>query len=232
MGMSASYTTPQRAPLYEAPPYDYKAYRKLSVFCRVDEAAIRAALPSQFEVRGDVIEVFIMDVPHGGALGAYREGGIVAPISYQGRPGGHVLYEIVTNDDSMAVGREVWGYPKKMGEVEWREGAGSAHATLSRRGTRLVEIDFAETGVDYPKPVLQPRFQTRIIPSVEDAGGVTQIIENTLHGASIASRKTGEAKLTLRGTLSDPFADLAVREIVGAELIVADFVLGFGKVIA
>ena len=104
-----AYALPQRAPLYQAPPFDYKAFSKVSVFCRVDEAAIRAALPEQFDVRGDVIEFFIMDVPAGGALGSYAEGGIVVPMSYQGRPGGHVLYEIVTNDDSMAVGREVWG---------------------------------------------------------------------------------------------------------------------------
>ncbi len=64
-----AYTLPQRAPLYQAPPFDYKAFSKVSVFCRVDEAAIRAALPAQFDIRGDVIEFFIMDVPAGGSQG-------------------------------------------------------------------------------------------------------------------------------------------------------------------
>lgn len=225
------YTIPQRAPLYQAPPFDYKAFSKVSVFCRVDEAAIRAALPAQFDVRGDVIEFFIMDVPAGGSLGSYAEGGIVVPMSYQGRPGGHVLYEIVTNDDSMAVGREVWGYPKKMGEVAWNAKDMSVSAKLSRRGTSLIEIDFKADGPSFEKPALQPRFQTRIIPSPESAAVETQIIENSLGQSETLRHAFGTAEIKVGGSADDPYSDFQIREIVGAEMIVANFVLAFGKIV-
>jgi len=226
-----AYALPQRAPLYQAPPFDYKAFSKVSVFCRVDEAAIRAALPEQFDVRGDVIEFFIMDVPAGGSLGSYAEGGIVVPMSYQGRPGGHVLYEIVTNDDSMAVGREVWGYPKKMGEVDWKASDTAITAKLSRRGTSLIEIDFKADGPAFEKPALHPRFQTRIIPSPESAAVETQIIENSLGQSETLRHALGTAEIKIGGSASDPFSDFQIREIVGAEMIVANFVLGFGKIV-
>ncbi|MDW6021843.1 acetoacetate decarboxylase family protein [Mesorhizobium sp. BAC0120] len=226
-----AYTLPQRAPLYEAPPFNYEAFSKVSVFCRVDEAAIRAALPLQFDVRGDVIEFFIMDVPAGGSLGSYAEGGIVVPMSYQGRPGGHVLYEIVTNDDSMAVGREVWGYPKKMGEVEWTATDSAVSAKLSRRGTSLIEIDFKADGPSFEKPLLHPRFQTRIIPSPESAAAETQVIENALGASTTIRQAFGTANIKVGGNASDPFSDFQIREIVGAEMVVANFVLAFGKIV-
>lgn len=226
-----AYALPQRAPLYQAPPFDYKAFSKVSVFCRVDEAAIRAALPAAFEVRGDVIEFFIMDVPAGGSLGSYAEGGIVVPVSYQGRPGGHVLYEIVTNDDSMAVGREVWGYPKKMGDVTWEANDTAVKASLSRRGTSLIEIDFKADGPAFEKPALHPRFQTRIIPSPESAAVETQIIENSLGQSETLRHAFGKADIRIGGNASDPFSDFRIQEVVGAEMIVANFVLGFGKIV-
>lgn len=226
-----AYALPQRAPLYQAPPFDYKAFSKVSVFCRVDEADIRAALPAPFKPRGDVIEFFIMDVPEGGALGSYAEGGIVVPMSYRGRPGGHVLYEIVTNDDSMAVGREVWGYPKKMGEVEWKATETSVSASLSRRGVSLIEIDFKAEGPTFEKPALHPRFQTRIIPSPEQSAVQTQIIENSLGQFKTIRHSFGTAEIKVGGSAGDPFGDLRIREIVGAEMIVADFVLGYGKIV-
>ena len=227
------YSSPQSAPLYAAPPYKYNSYRKVSVFCRVAESEIRRFLPPAFDVRGDVIEFFIMNVPDGGALGSYKEGGIVVPVSYSGRSGGHVLYEIVTNDDSMAVGREVWGYPKKMGNVEWWDNGGlSAKASLSRRGTDLIKIEFTGNGQNFEKPVLHPRFQTRIVPSPEGPEVQTQIIENSLGESLIRNHSTGTATIELGGNPSDPFSDFKISDIVGAEFVVADFVLGYGKVVS
>jgi acetoacetate decarboxylase len=230
MTSQSNYCIPQVAPLYEAPPYEYKAYRKVSVFCRVDQEEIRRALPLVFELRGDVLEFFIMDVPHGGALGAYREGGIVVPMSYRGRPGGHVLYEIVTSDDSMAVGREVWGYPKKMGSVEWSDDGLSVEASLSRRGAELIKIKFEAQNSEFSRPNLHPRFQTRIVPSPAGPFANIDIIENALGNASIKTRVAGKSLLTLGGTPSDPFSNFTVLEIIGSEFVVADFSLGFGRI--
>jgi len=227
-----SYSLPQCAPLYAAPPFDYRAYTRVSVFARVDAAALRRALPTVFEVRDNLVEFFIMDVPHGGSLGTYAEGGVVVPVAFQGRAGGHILYEIVTTDDAMAVGREVWGYPKKMGEVAWSETPAGIQATLGRRGVSLISIDFTAADASFEKPVLHPRFQTRIIPSPENATVQTQIVENTLGQSRVIQKSSGTARLTLGGSPADPFSDLAVEEIIGAERISADFVLEFGKIVA
>src|SRR5690606_28668242 len=131
----------------------------------------------------------------------------------------------------MAVGREVWGYPKKMGDVTWNATESAVTATLSRRGTSLIEIDFKADGPDFEKPVLHPRFQTRIIPSPESAAVETQIIENSLGQSTTLRHAFGTADIRVGGNASDPFSDFQIREVVGAEMIVANFVLGFGKIV-
>jgi len=228
----SDYCLPQYVPLYAAPPFDYRAYSRVSVFARVNAQALRKAVPAVFDVRDNIVEFFIMDVPNGGSLGTYAEGGVTVPITYQGRPGGHILYEIVTSDDAMAVGREVWGYPKKMGEVQWSADDTVVKAKLSRRGVSLIEVDFKASEAHFEKPELHPRFQTRIIPSPEDATAQTQIIENTLGQSRLIRQCFGTATLRLGGNDADPFHELAIEDIVGAERTVADFVLGFGRIIA
>ncbi len=41
--------------------------------------------------------------------------------------------------------------------------------------------------------------------------------------------KVGNIKIG--GNANDPFSDFQIREIVGAEMIVANFVLAFGKIV-
>jgi acetoacetate decarboxylase len=115
--------------------------------------------------------------------------------------------------------------------VEWKASDKAVTAKLSRRGTSLIEIDFKADGPAFEKPALHPRFQTRIIPSPESADVETQIIENSLGHSETLRHALGTAEIKIGGSASDPFSDFQIREIVGAEMIVANFVLGFGKIV-
>lgn len=228
-----SYSLPQYAPLFDSPPYAYRGSRKLSVVCRADRAALQAALPASLTLASDLIEVFALDVPDAGALGSYREGGIVVNVSYQGQSGGHVLYEYVTTDDSLCAGREIWGYPKKLCEMDWFEGeASEVSASVMRRGKELIAIRFSASGPEYPPLDLQPRYQVKRIPSADGAGNdFDRVIRNELGGGTIHKRVTGSATVRLGSSVQDPLAELGITEVIGAEFIVADFMLGFGKIL-
>ncbi|WP_171058702.1 acetoacetate decarboxylase family protein [Brucella haematophila] len=225
-----TYSIPQYAPLFGRPPYNYFGYRKVSAICRVDSAALSAALPEQLTLESDIIEVFVMDVPDAGSLGSYREGGIVARVRYGEYVGGHVLYEYVTSDDSMAAGREIWGYPKKLCEIDWTETGNNVSAHLTRRGNALIDIEFKAGEHDYERPVLQPRLQVKRIPSADGQGNdIDSVILNELKGGTIHQRVSGQAEVKLGSWAQDPLGELKITEIIGAEFIVADFVLEFGK---
>jgi acetoacetate decarboxylase len=240
MDPNIPFTVPDRTPLFKPMPRFYKNFRKLSIFCQASLDGIRKSLPAGFSPAGDVIEVFAMHCPevHDVAnpeMGprAYREGGVVLPVRYGDLVGGHVLYEYVTTDDAMAGGREVWGYPKKMAEVTFEEGAdGRIETTISRRGNRLLEACFRPADVTFEKPVLHPRIQVKRIPRADGRGfDVDQIIRNDLEGSQVSERVVGTASLALGGTsIMDPLYELGVERVIGAEFIVAEFFLNYGSI--
>lgn len=229
-----SFTMPDAAPLYSGVPINYKGFRKLSVLCKANPEGIRKTLPQVFTPVGDVIEVFLMNVVEVEGLDSYMEGGIVIPCRYENVVGAHVVYEYVTDDDSMAIGREIWGYPKKLASMTFEENNNCVYSTLTRRGTQLISIDFEkdESVTDYQRPVMQPRLQLKRFVRADGTGfDMDQIISNTLTGSTIREQYLGKAKVTLNGSKQDPLDWLLPLDIIGAEFVVADFVLGYGKVL-
>jgi Acetoacetate decarboxylase len=228
-----SYTMPDSAPLYPEVPYEYKGYRKLSVLCKANPEGIRKALPVEFEPVGDVIEVFLMSIPEVGGLDPYMEGGIVIPCRYGDIVGAHVVYEYVTDDDSMAAGREIWGYPKKLCRMTFEEKPDRIVSTLTRRGTEIIRIELTpDAAAPYEPPKMQPRLQLKRFVRADGQGfDMDQIILNELTGATVHEEKKGRAQLTLRSSKSDPLDWLNPVEVVGASFFVADFVLGYGKIL-
>ncbi|MHB1218608.1 MAG: acetoacetate decarboxylase family protein [Alphaproteobacteria bacterium] len=238
--LNRPFTLPDRSPLFKAPPRHYKGYRKLSLYCEASLAGIRKALPQDFETASNIIEVFVMNCPEVHDLSnpemgprAYLEGGVVVQARYKNVLGGHVLYEYVTTDDALCGGREVWGYPKKLAKVAFDESAGGRiAATGGRLGKTLIDVSFTPGDVTFEKPTLQPRLQVKRIPRVDGQGfDVDQIIYNELASPKLHERTAGAATVALGGSpIMDPLMELGVTRVVGAEFIVADFHLAYGRV--
>lgn len=238
--LNRPFTLPDRSPLFKAPPRHYKGYRKLSLYYEASLAGIRKALPQDFETASSIIEVFVMNCPEVHDLSnpemgprAYLEGGVVVQARYKTVLGGHVLYEYVTTDDALCGGREVWGYPKKLAKVAFDEApSGCIAASVERLGKSLIDADFTPGDTAFEKPALQPRLQVKRIPRVDGTGfDVDQIIYNELASPTLHQRITGRATVTLGGSpIMDPLMELGITRVVGAEFIVADFHLTYGRV--
>ena len=234
------FCVPDRSPLYKPLPRLYRNLRKLSVYGRGDPDGIRKALPPEFEPASDIVEFFVMHCPivHDEAdpvMGPreYSEGGVVLSVRYKGKVGGHVAYEYVTTDDAMCGGREIIGYPKKFAEVELVESGKNIKGTVRRLGRDLIVTSFDEGSAPVEKPVVQPRYQVKRIPRADGTGyDVNQVVTLQVGNSSILERRTGRATLSVGGhPHMDPLHELGVKEIVGAEFIVGEFDLGYGKVL-
>lgn len=229
-----SMTMPDASPIYDQVPINYKGYRQINVFFKADPEAIRKSLPSPFTPIGDLIQVFCMNNLEVDGLDPYMEGGIVIPCSFEDINGSHVAYEYVTSDDSLTIGREIWGYPKKLVSMTFEEEDNKISSTITRRGTTLISIDFEKDKgvVDFKRPNMQPRLQLKRFVRADGQGyDMDYIVKNELTGAHIHERYLGKANVTINGSDKDPIGDLKPLEIVGAEFVVADFVLGFAKII-
>ncbi len=235
------FTIPESSPLFKPMPRFYKGYRKLSIFCKSSAAAIQSALPPGMTCNGEIIEIFVMHCPEvydvaNPVMGPrnYMEGGVVVPVRYGELEGGHVLYEYVDTDDSLSGGREVWGYPKKLGEVNFVEsGDGSIRASVSRLGRTLIDAHFhPDENANFTKPALHPRIQVKRIPRADGRGyDVDQIIRNDLREPKIHQQTKGKASLNLGGNPQmDPLFALDIEEVIGADFVVAEFYLDYGTI--
>ncbi|WP_276299198.1 acetoacetate decarboxylase family protein [Halorussus lipolyticus] len=74
--------------------------------------------------------------------GAQLVGGLVA-----GSVGGYVSYLPVTTEASVALGREIWGYPKEVADIEIHDRGERRRTIVSIDGERVVSLDMrkAET---------------------------------------------------------------------------------------
>lgn len=230
--MTAPFTIPHAAPLYGALPYHYRNVTKISAYCRCEPNALRRFLPPEFELVGDVCEVFIMEAPDAGPLGRYNEAGLVIPARYGAITGAHVALEYVETDDSLAVGREVWGYPKKLADVPMKIVGDTVSAQVIRRGHQLMSMEFAPGGIEIDKPTMQPRLQVRSFPSVDKPQpDCHQIIQNMVTDFVLHDSVIGTVNMKLTSGPQDPLEDLGVVKVLGAEMSRYDFVLGYGEII-
>lgn len=95
-------------------------------------------------------------------VGPYEEFGVIVPVAEVGERdrsdadgsalggalsrlvdrsiGGYVSYLPVTTGASVALGREIWGYPKEIADVEIRAVDGGRRATVSEGGERILSL--------------------------------------------------------------------------------------------
>lgn len=223
---------PEYAPLFPKLPYHYKNYQKISVYCRGNEEAIRKFLPSRFEYLSDVFEVFVLRNDDVSGLDPYSEGGVVIPCSYKGIDGAYMAYEYVNTDDSLCAGREIWGYPKKLGIVTFEETDETVHGTITRKGKKIIDIKLNKDNKKVVSQNFFPRLQVKRIPKASEYGtDIDQVIKNVFEGSVIHKKVTGSASASFEFSKDDPIAELGPVEVIGGQFVVGDFTLTYGTVI-
>jgi acetoacetate decarboxylase len=123
------YSMPVDAPLNLPPPLFYEDTR-IMLFPYLTRAAQAAALlPAPLElvtVDPDgtlaLASMLFAKYPFS-TVGAYNEVGQNLAVTYKGQPGTYAVRLHVTNDQAMVAGREIGGFPKRLGDITFDEGA-------------------------------------------------------------------------------------------------------------
>lgn len=229
----AAFSTPDAAPLYPPGPYRSIGCHRVRIFCTAPAAAIRRHLPGLFEPVGETIEIFFMETHDATPLPPYKAAGIVVPCRFEGIVGSHIVCEYVTTDVALAMAREVWGYPKKLGDIAFVEDGDGVRGSVHRGGALLMQFSFAAWGGPEPqRPQVMPRLQRKLIPRADGSGAdIDQIVSNTVDDQRVHIQQSGTARVTLHDGPHDPWADLGPVAVTGAEFLVADFTVGYCRII-
>jgi acetoacetate decarboxylase len=170
------YSLPVDAPLYEPFPLFYEDTRILLFPYLTDAQKAAALVPAPLEVvtvdpQGTLAlaEMIFARYPFSN-IGAYNEVAQTIAVSYKGQTGAYAVRLHVTNDQALAAGREIGGFPKKMGQISFVEGEVFASALECPAG---VPVCSAEMAPLQPIPWLTELpvtyFSLRVIPNPADA---------------------------------------------------------------
>jgi acetoacetate decarboxylase len=150
----------------------------------------------------------------------YHEAAMLIHVNTPLGAGIHCCWMIVDDDTALILGREMLGYPKKMGVFEFNEKDGDVHACVSRRGVNVMDITAKRGSPQTPNP---PVFDIKTF----NVGAMGQLFavnpiwvfrpREVIHESYQA-----DVKLTLKDSAFDPLSRLVAGEPQNGRIVVMD----------
>ena len=235
------FSTPVDSPLFQEPPFYYRNVKRITVLYETEEEAALGLLPEGLELPlPPTVAVTFFDAPFT-TLGAYRSAYVRLSCLWQGHPKAYVCYQVVTGDAAMTAGREIWGFPKKLGDVEFRMQEQLLVASIERpKGLRICtatvrpEALLDDDAIASFDPAMQaPAVCLKVMPSPVEGEGpsLAQLVE--AGGSTVveeAWQGTGSVRFDAPSPI-DPWHRLEVKRLVSAYYIKYDSVLTYGSVL-
>ncbi|MFE4873167.1 acetoacetate decarboxylase family protein [Streptomyces sp. NPDC056682] len=180
-----------------------------------DPDTVAAVLPPPLKpaerplVRANISKV---DLP-GYPLGA---GSVAVAAVHDGQEGWYPLVMPMTHERALIGGREVFGEPKKLGEVTVERDGPVVRASLARHRIAFVEVRGTVEGpLPLPEPTRKTDFYFKFLPAVDGAGfDADPVLVHCVRNEKVRKLERIAGEVVLRESAYDPVADLPVRRLV------------------
>lgn len=197
------------------------------------EIVARLLPPPLQPVSRPLVMAFVANYPRTNFGPGYYEGALFLRSQYQGRPGNYCLGMPVTGDMAMAIGREKYGFPKKLAEISLERDGHTVSAVMNRCGARFFEaharLDRAPNARDFPALLAQataPDAERALSYNVKyllaaNGRGFSGFDYNPYLVSSLTvlkpqMMKIGAARVQMEPSDSDPWSEIEVTRMAGA----------------
>jgi acetoacetate decarboxylase len=228
------FSMPAHAPLFPRPPYYYNN-ASLMIFKYVTSDSAARMVPESVELADPPTAGLVFATYPASNLGPYDEVVLYLDVTFKGRPLQYAAFLYVTTDAAMAAGREMGGYPKKIGHIEFLSGPAFT-AVLERpaglrlcTGTMRPEVRqlpgaLAPKAAAPPPPLILNYLTLRLFPSpqLNQPPSLVELLEThwTLDASEIW---TGPGSCHFTGASAlDPLHWAPVAEPIVCELVKGD----------
>ncbi len=231
-------TMPVDAPVYHRKPFYFKGARMLRCDYATDADAAVELIPDQLSLADPATAfLFINEYPWT-TLGPYREAVLGVNVLFGEQPLAYLCYLMLDSEVPVLAGRDIYGYPKKMGLIEFSEHDDLLAGYVERpEGIRICSMVFRpEIPLDpIPERTPMPTCSLRVIPSPEKDKdhSLVELIQTDLIFNSTVELWSGTGNCHFPGiSVLDPWHKLPVNSILAATYAVGDFILPEGKILA
>src|SRR6201985_606681 len=132
-----AFAMPATSPAFPPGPYRFVQREFVIITYRTDMDALRAVGPEPLEVTQPLVKYEFIRMPDSTGFGDYTESGQVIPVSLGGRKGNYTLCMFLNDHPPIAAGRELWGFPKKLGSPTLRAETDTLIGTLDYGPVRV-----------------------------------------------------------------------------------------------
>ncbi len=230
------FSLPINNPLYGKPPFHYKGSESIMVVFKTDPDVIRNMVPEPMKANPDGIAITSINRFNCTGFGRSIEMFLIIPVTFQGEAGNYIPYIILNNDKPFAAGREIWGWEKKLGELELEEKDGIVHGSAERGGSVLVKasVERSEIGTLEDVAGSGVYYCVKVIPSVEkDAPPeVAQLTRVDLTSSvKYHNIEKGPATLEFLKSPASVLHEIPIHEIAGGFYVTWESILDYGTVV-
>lgn len=230
-----AFSMPIHNPAFPPGPYRFIDREFLIITYRTDPDKLQAMVPAPLKVTDPIVKFEFINMPDSTGFGHYCESGQVIPVTLDGVAGGYVHSMYLNDHPPIAAGRELWGFPKKLGDPELRVHKDTLMGTLDYSDLRIATgtMGFKHKALDkevIKKALEMPSFLLKIIPHVDGTPRICELVQYTLQDITIKGAWSGPAALELYSHALAPVADLPVLEVLSAVHILSDLTLPLGTV--
>jgi acetoacetate decarboxylase len=231
-----AFAMPMHNPAFPPGPYRFVDREFLIITYRTDPELLQKILPAPLKMTEPIVKYEFINMPDSTGFGHYCESGQVIPVTLNGVAGGYVHSMYLNDHPPIAAGRELWGFPKKLGEPELRVHKDTLIGTLDYSDFRVATgtMGFKHKTLDaaaVKKSMEAPSFLLKIIPHVDGTPRICELVQYSLTDIIIKGAWSGPGALELNPHALAPVAALPVLEILSAVHIMADLTLPYGTVV-
>lgn len=194
---------------------------------RTEPGVVARILPRPLRPAEPIAFVFVARYPETNFGSAYNEGALFVLASFRGRRGGYCLSMPVDDDNALIGGRELYGFPKKLGEITLERRGGVVHGRVARRGMVILEIEatpssaaetadlefFGVADVDAGRPCRKvTAFNFKYFPTADSRrfDYVPRLVAQTTVFRPRPGLLKGPARVAVASTAYDPLGEVPV----------------------
>ncbi|HAT30546.1 MAG TPA: acetoacetate decarboxylase [Janthinobacterium sp.] len=231
-----AFAMPINNPAFPPGPYRFVDREFLVITYRTDPVALQKLIPAPLKLLEPIVKFEFINMPDSTGFGHYCESGQVIPVSLDGVEGNYTLAMYLNDHPPIAGGRELWGFPKKLGEPELRVHKDTLIGTLDYSDFRVATgtMGYKHKRLDgdtVKKSLAAPGFLLKIIPHVDGTARICELVQYELCDITVKGAWSGPGALDLNPHALAPVAQLPVLEIISAVHILADLTLPLGRVV-
>lgn len=234
-----AFAMPFTSPAFPPGPYHFVNREYFIISYLTDPDALEEVVPEPLKIdrSNPIVHFEFIRMPDSSGFGDYTESGqVISVTDAQGNPANYTHSMYLDDHAPIAAGREIWGFPKKLGKPKLKVHSDHLVGSLKYGHFKVAKatMGFKHIRLDGQKEqqamANTPNYLLKILPHVDGTARVCELVKFYLKDVEVKEAWTGPVSLELCSHALAPVAQLPVLKIVKAKHVVANLTLGLGEI--